>query len=495
MKKAWLSCLALLVALCLSPVAFSQDDSYGLVFEGPTDFSGAAGSTVSETYTALISHTGPGPGAQGWSVSLFAATDNAVITSINDGTGDQSTEAGRQFSGGFAQTEVTTGEGSTGDCEGKSGAVTAIILSFGLPRVLPPGSTSSIALLGVDLTFGDADSTAVLQFGSGCKGLGQPVVNNVTQAGVSFPPDDGTLEINLRLAQTCCGSTPESVGFNGARVMSDQTDQLMGIGEECLFNEGLITATGPSQTVYAGVSSGDGSGGVQGWSVSVEVFGPLDVTEVTTANTSGALAPDGRQSGGFEQTEMADPANNGGRKGGVSAIILSFGQPIVLAVPGTESILALTVQPTEPPGADETVEGSLGFRDGLRGIGQPVPNVLTVAGNSSPVCNFFDASVAVEFGGEPPANIFLRGDSNNDRKVNIADPVWTINEMFRGGPASPCEAAGDSNDDGAVDLGDAIYTIEYRFLSGPVPPAPFGDTACTADPTEDDLTCEASSCP
>ena len=96
---------------------------------------------------------------------------------------------------------------------------------------------------------------------------------------------------------------------------------------------------------------------------------------------------------------------------------------------------------------------------------------------------------------------FLRGDANNDGIVNIADPIYTINERVRSGPSFGCDKAADSNDDGMVDLSDAMYTIQYRFLSGATPPAPFTERPapgeqCDDEPedSQDDLTCDDANC-
>ena len=40
---------------------------------------------------------------------------------------------------------------------------------------------------------------------------------------------------------------------------------------------------------------------------------------------------------------------------------------------------------------------------------------------------------------------FVRGDSNNDTEVDIADPVHTLFAEFLGGPASVCPDAADVN--------------------------------------------------
>ena len=96
-----------------------------------------------------------------------------------------------------------------------------------------------------------------------------------------------------------------------------------------------------------------------------------------------------------------------------------------------------------------------------------------------------------------PLQEFNRGDANNDGRLDIADPIWTINALFMAGPPSVCQDAADSNDDGSIDISDAQYSISYLFEGGPAPSAPFG--ACGLDPSDDaagedgadGLTCDA----
>jgi len=95
----------------------------------------------------------------------------------------------------------------------------------------------------------------------------------------------------------------------------------------------------------------------------------------------------------------------------------------------------------------------------------------------------------------PPAHHYLRGDANDDGTVNIADPIYTINERVREGPGFNCDRAADSNGDEMVDLSDAMYTIHYRFLGGAPPPAPFGEECADEARSDDDtLSCDSTSC-
>jgi hypothetical protein len=95
-----------------------------------------------------------------------------------------------------------------------------------------------------------------------------------------------------------------------------------------------------------------------------------------------------------------------------------------------------------------------------------------------------------------PHDCTVPGDANNDGDVNIGDAVHLINYVFKGGPAPVCEgefgsltldgeidtvliarqtvlsyecASGDANADGTVNVADAVYLINYVFKGGPEP--------------------------
>ncbi|MEM7262873.1 MAG: hypothetical protein AAF488_12850 [Planctomycetota bacterium] len=88
---------------------------------------------------------------------------------------------------------------------------------------------------------------------------------------------------------------------------------------------------------------------------------------------------------------------------------------------------------------------------------------------------------------------FVRGDANQDGVVEISDPVWMLEELFLGGPASPCGSASDANDDGIHDVSDVLAVLNAVFI-GP-DPLPEPSAACGSDPTPDSLECAAPICP
>ena len=76
-------------------------------------------------------------------------------------------------------------------------------------------------------------------------------------------------------------------------------------------------------------------------------------------------------------------------------------------------------------------------------------------------------------GPDAPADALqLTGDFNQDRMLNISDPVALLFFLFGGGAQPPCSDQGnrrllDTNGDRAVDLADAVHTLNYLFLGAP----------------------------
>ncbi|HAK96288.1 MAG TPA: hypothetical protein DCM87_15175 [Planctomycetes bacterium] len=64
---------------------------------------------------------------------------------------------------------------------------------------------------------------------------------------------------------------------------------------------------------------------------------------------------------------------------------------------------------------------------------------------------------------------FVPGSANGDGRLDIADGIFILNALFRGGRAIPCMKAADANGDCQVDATDAVYIIYYQFLDGPAP--------------------------
>jgi hypothetical protein len=87
---------------------------------------------------------------------------------------------------------------------------------------------------------------------------------------------------------------------------------------------------------------------------------------------------------------------------------------------------------------------------------------------------------------------FIRGDANKDDRVDIADPIFTLDYQFRGGRIPPCLDSADANNDTDIDISDVIWTLNYLFQGGPQPSEPFPQAG--VDPSDDgsgSLGCES----
>jgi hypothetical protein len=227
--------------------------------------------------------------------------------------------------------------------------------------------------------------------------------------------------------------------------------------------------------------------GVQGWSLSIRH--PPQLMSVESATIAGTDAAE-FFSGGFSKTEVADDPADGGGAGGdgdgdgiVSAVILSFSQPVTLDPTRPQSILRATYRLLDSLGAlrAQSAGGDGGaspiaFDDGLRGSGQPVRNVLTVMGQTVTPVHFISLAIR-----RVPGNSFVRGDPNGDGRIDLADAVWSVNELVRGGRPSLCPRAADVNGDDRYDLSDPIFLASYLFRGGRPIPAPFPSCGTDGD--------------
>ncbi len=61
------------------------------------------------------------------------------------------------------------------------------------------------------------------------------------------------------------------------------------------------------------------------------------------------------------------------------------------------------------------------------------------------------------------------GDSNQDGRLNIADPLFILRYLFAGGPAPFCRQTSDVDCDRALGIGDAMAILGMLFAGKPLP--------------------------
>lgn len=72
-------------------------------------------------------------------------------------------------------------------------------------------------------------------------------------------------------------------------------------------------------------------------------------------------------------------------------------------------------------------------------------------------------------------DLFIRGDTNNDGGIDIADGILLLGYSFANDPAPVCLISADMNNDGNIDVADTIAILNYLFAMGP------GSEACVSD--------------
>ena len=511
MRPSFKVCLCVLLASGLSGLSDAQE--FDLSFRGPDSAPEGAGGTSCEfSVTGVMTPSGlaaEDAGAQGWSLSI--TSDGAAITDITT-AGTASADVNDDPPGlrntGFGVSETTSGARAGSGCEGSDGAVSAIVLSFVMPITLPSDGPSDVVVVSLSGVFAEEAGAVVdtsVFFTDGCQGSGQPVDNRVTHGGNTVIPTLGSLTVSCvtrvipaceQLANPPSNSIILGIQANSGGPLIFTCPEGDGAGDDDV-GAAEIVSSDPSVSAFGAIVSTEAGTGVQGWSLSVGLSGDGNLLGATTDGTSAADANDGGlRNTGFEVSELVDPglepssgplAGAGPQgQGAVSAVVLSFTMPITLEPSSTETVLGLSVEPSFAPGGgagddDGAVVSEIVWKDGLQGSGQPVNNVATVGGNTVQFLACQD--VKIKF--VEPAGL-IRCDPNVDGKSDIADAVFIVNELFRGGPAASCPDASDCNDDGSVDLSDATYNVAYRFVGGAPPPPPFGEE-CGDDPTEDEL--------
>lgn len=486
--------------------------SYGFQ-DAPAVIQAETGTTVPFQIKMVLGSSGldGANGPQGWSLSI--ANNGVDITGLTtSGTAAADVADGGLRNTGFEVFEIVNPDRN----EGQQGLVQALVLSFVMPITLPPNTDQIIGLVDYEATVGAAAFEATILYQNGLIGSGQPVNNDVTFEGQTADPSLARLVISIEPPpppEAACDDGEDNDGDGdvdcddsdcaGDAICAGGTDLKLGTSDDSNAAQIALCTTeeGEEALVTAYIGPNDPADpprdGAQGWSLGIE-HNPaeLTITNDTFPTTSGTVAGDvndgGLRNTGFEKTEIIDPARNEGRSGLVSAIVLSFTMPITLNPNEDQSILLARYVVAEGAGG-EGFSSEINFVDGLIGAGQPVDTVLTVMGQTLVPSRITGITIVHDDDAcAPPGVVFQRADANNDDKVDIADPIFTINWLIRNGPTPACIASADANDDGKTDLSDPLYTIAYRFQAGPVPPAPF--PSCGQDATPDGLSCNDSSC-
>jgi hypothetical protein len=228
------------------------------------------------------------------------------------------------------------------------------------------------------------------------------------------------------------------------------------------------------------------NGGVQGFSFSIDFNEELlqvdQIEEIVLVGTDG-----------FKRLEYNNDNHNPGSAGIdegflVGAEVFSFERPLVL--PQNQDNLVFKVH-FEASAEVEEATTEIRFLDGGKGSGQAVSNVATVQGKAYDP-HRFDSFVLVNgtffvLPVLPDVTVFIRGDANDDRTIDISDAQTTLGFLFLGDRNPVCRDAADANDDSVLNIADPVYVLGFLFLGGNAPPSPFPLPG--EDPTDDTIGC------
>jgi hypothetical protein len=449
------------LALAAAPGA-GQEDVFNFAFSGPDRLVGAPGAKVRAEYAMALAHEGPSPrGAQGWAFSVALERDpydsSSVLSVSMDGT-----DAALAFRDGFMRYELARRE---------AGAVGAVLLSLDGASRLPVDATSTVARLELETPMPDGDGALRLRFQDYLSGSGKPVENVVTHDGSSRRPRLRSKTIE-RISTSCC-EAPLGVGFSAASVSSSEPHAgIAGRGALCLADEGSLSVPARSDAdrrveVHANVISQLPAAGIQAWSLSIALSGDGEV--VAAEFPRRCPGPEPFCAPAYERTEAVPAGGEAGMSGAVSAVVLDFDSPAALPARGTESVLRLVVEGRRPA-RGLAGQAVLAFRDGLIGSGEPVLNRFVVEGAPLDACNLELAALRLEFEFD---SRFIRADADGSGRLDIVDPVRTLDALFLGHQQLECRDAADANDDGGVNVADAVYSLGFLFLGSRSPPPPF----------------------
>ena len=422
-------CLVMTLVLSLGMVSSAQEASFNVSSGSATE----GGST-----TLCMTLDNSGQEIAGW--SLGVCNDPAIVTVTAANSGADTETAKNGSAPDFNQIGVFP-----------EGATQGVVLCFTGCAVVT--DVSDFEMITVDYQGVTAGSASI----AFCDTLGAPPVATVIVVnGASLAPTQnaGTLDVvTLPDPEYTYSAGSVSASYNPADGNASAT---VGISIAETDNSGL-GAPFPNAT--------------QGFSM-----GLANSAEVTPTNVSLDLGfdPDFGEIGLF-----AD--------GWIAGVVYSFTGGVTATFENATEVISADYETGGSMAGDET--GATATLTWSNDLGSPPVSNVMVVGGASLDAAFEDGAIALN----PVVTVdFIRGDANADARVNIADGVWIINELFLGGPANPCPISSDSNGDGNTDAGDAIYIFNYRFLDGPMPTAPYPSCGQVGDQTPED--CAASAC-
>ncbi len=147
----------------------------------------------------------------------------------------------------------------------------------------------------------------------------------------------------------------------------------------------------------------------------------------------------------------------------------------------------------DPDGDEFTVRWN--FDDGVVGASEVVSRTFREAGVHRGTVTLADGiasptvvSFEIDALSDADDVRFVRGDVNDDGRVDVSDAVRLVFGLFVGPPIG-CERSADIDDSGSLQVTDAIVLLDHLFRGGAAPRSPYPE--CGRDSSADALGCGA----
>ena len=474
--------LALPIALSLAGSAWAEDAP------GPQDYDLDIRAEKAEYLSTETIVTNAGvvarkAGIQGWSYGV--EHDPAVLDIVSVTT--DGTNVDDLFDQGFNQTAIVERDGQP------AGYIQGIVLALVKKVEVPVSDYFKMSDARYTLKAGACAGkdgqliTTKIEFTSTLNVQGSPPVDiNLTVGGKTVDP---AVILGEDVKVRCGVVIPE-----GLALQFDKADTDLVADQASLYDLKVHVA-----------NTGDASIAILGWSYGVEID-PNELVPVSGAPGADSQALNGGAGPEFVDYQL-DATSAGGAKsgiivGGVINLVAPATQKLSIGAGAKRHIDTIKLKSNQSiPEGGASRQTVIRFTDQLLS-NEPVEAIATKDNGDTIPLDISDTLTLTLKGGAPVEQpLFIRGDANNDARVDIADGVWIINELFYSGRETQCKAAADSNADGKRDLSDAMYIFQYQLQPGatpstlfPKPPAPFPNCGTAAGVTFDDCPLGSTTC-
>ena len=413
-------------------------------------------------------------GIQGWSYGVRHDTALLTIDSLDY----DSSDAKAAEDGGFSQNRIIEEDGVN------VGFIQAVVLTLAGMAEVPASPDNLFSFVTASYTVS----------GDACAGQNGNVETSLDFVEDLAVPGSPPVELNLTVGGRAV--IPERIVVGQVNIMCEQVGGELALSID--FNDDnneLLADESTTLDVHVLGSASNGSADVQGWSYGVSVDRDA-IIPVDAAPGADAAALNGGSGPDVALYDLNDMSNDGSVTGITVGVVVAAAAPANEVLPigdgETKHLDTITFRSAKTLGAGETEDTTIAFVETLGDIGgrDPIEVLFVLAGEGvSPDSTDTKTITLVGVdGGDVPR--FIRGDANNDSRVDISDGIWILVMLFAGGETTACMPAANADSNDEINMSDAMYIFNWRLQPNrtpdnlaPAPGAPFPNCGTAADAT------------